>query len=240
VTPVSQWSAFGTVGDLDADEAGQGIETDAEFRERRNLALLARGNDFEAIVAAVSQVAGVTYVGGMNNRSAATVDGVPGGAVEIVVLGGDDTEIAVAIKNSLPPGTEAFGDTTVSVPYDAIPGAIDIGFSRPTAISIWLRITVSSTGSELEPSPSAAATIAAAVLAQANSVMSDPGTDVIPGALSPYVWSSTVDAATGRPTLTSVLVEASDDGVSYATTPIVISHTERANFDSARISIVGP
>lgn len=241
VTPSANWTAFGTVGDLDPDEAGSETETDEDLKSRRLQALLAQGNDFDAIVSAVAQLPGVSYVGGLNNRSDSTVDGVPPRSVEIVVAGGDDTAIAQTIYDHLPTGAESFGDTTVSIASTALPGySQDISYSRPTDVDIWLRATVSDTGSEITPAPNAADAIAAELLARANALMTDPGTNVVPGALTGYVWSITADATSGRPTLTSVLIEGSTDGATWSTSPIVIDHDERADFDSLRISVVGP
>lgn len=241
VTPSANWSAFGTAGDLDPNEAGSDVETDEELRSRRKLALVAQGNDFGAIVAAVAQLAGVDYVGGLNNRTDAVLDGVPAGAFEIVVSGGDNTAIAEAILDHLPPGAEAYGGTTVTLATPGLPGqTIDVGFSRPVDVDIWLRITVSSTGTEIEPAPNAASAIETEILSRANALMADPGTDVVPGALTGYVWAITADATTGRPTLTSALVEASTDGATWSTAPIVIDHDERADYDSARVSVIGP
>lgn len=239
VTPVANWSAFAASADLDPEDAGTDTETDAELRLRRSAALLDNGNDFDAIVANVEQVSGVTYVGGMNNRTGGTVDGVPAGAIEIVVEGGDPVEIAAAIYANLPPGTEAYGDDYEAV-TTSLGTTIDIGYTRPTDTNVWLRATVSASGAEYAANPEIADLIATTLLEEANTVMSDPGVDVIPRALEGSIWVASRDARTGRPTLSSVLVERSLNGSTWSSDPLAIDHKHRADFDSARISVVGP
>lgn len=239
VTPALNWSTFEATADLDPEDAGTERETDAELRIRRNLAQLAAGNDFDAIVAGVEQVTGVTYVGGLNNRSSSTVDGVPGGAIEIVVDGGDDTEIAQAIYDRLPPGTEAFGTTYVDI-TTRLGDPLPVGFTRPTDIDLWLRATVSASGASYPYNPDIVNLLTTTLLDTANAEMAAPGVDVVPRSLENALWDVTRDARTGRPTLTSILVEVSTNGVSWQSTPYTLTHKQRADWDSARIVIVGP
>lgn len=239
VTPVANWSAFEASADLDPEDAGSEVETDTELRLRRTAALFDQGNDFDAIVAGVEQVAGVSYVGGLNNRTTGVVDGVPGGAIEIVVEGGDPTAIAQAIYDRLPPGTEAFGENYIAV-TTRLGTTIDIGYTRPTDTDVWLRATVSSSGTEYATNPELEDLIVDTLLTEANATMASPGVDVVPRALEGSLWIATRDARTGRPTLSSILVERSTNGSSWSSSPLAIDHKHRADFDTARIEVVGP
>lgn len=234
-TPAVNWSTFDTVGDIDPEDTGQDRESDEDLLERSNLSLESDGYSIEAIIANVAQVTGVSYVGGFANRTNSTVDGVPGRAFEIVVEGGADADIHQAIYERLPPGSEPFG--AVSGTVDLPDGTtLDVPFTRPSDVNIWLRITMT-TGAEYDTAFDFATLVEAAVLAQAEAD-ANPGVDVVPPSYQGIVWSTTADSDTGRPTLLSVLVEGSTDGVIWSTAPIALNHKQRPDFDSARISTV--
>jgi hypothetical protein len=239
VTGVSNWSAFEASADLDPEDAGSERETDELLRARRTASLFDDGNDFDAIIAGVEQVTGVSYVGGLNNRTTGVVDGVPAGAIEIVVEGGDPTAIAQAIYDRLPPGTEAFGENYVAI-TTRLGTTIDVGYTRPEDTDVWLRATVSASGAEYAANPEIADLIADTMLTEANATMSSPGVDVIPQSLQGGLWIATRDARTGRPTLSAITIERSTNGSTWSTSPLAIDHKHRADFDSARIVVVGP
>lgn len=234
-TPVANWSTFDTVGDIDPEDTGQDIESDEDLLARSNLAIEADGYSIEAIIANVEQVTGVTYVGGFANRTNATVDGVPSRAFEIVVEGGADADIRQAIYERLPPGSEPFGSVsgTVDLPDGT---TLEVPFTRPSDVNVWLRITMT-TGAEYDPAFDFETIVEAAVLAEAEAD-ANPGVDVVPPSYQRVVWEATADSDTGRPTLVSVLVEGSLDGVVWVTTPLVMNHKQRPDFDSTRISTV--
>lgn len=238
VTPVLNWTNFGASLDLPLEDAGTERETDAELRIKRQQALLAAGNDWDGIQAAVALVTGVSWVGGLNNTSGGTLDGVPYGAIEVVVEGGDDLEIAQAIYDHLPPGTQTFGETSETITM-ANGEPLEVFFTRPDPVEVWIRVTVSTAGAEYAPSPSLETQIEESVLAAAESTMAAPGVDVVPGALGANLWALSADVRTGRPTLTSIVVEVSLNGSTWQTTPLVFDHKERAEFSSTRVSVVG-
>jgi uncharacterized phage protein gp47/JayE len=241
VTPVLGWSTFGASLDIETSDMGSDRESDEDYREKRKQALLAAGNDWEGIQAGVALVPGVSFVGGFNNTNLFEVDGVPGGAVHLVAEGGDEEAIAQAIYERLPPGTQTFGD--VNVPITMSNGQLlagGVNFSRPDEIDVWLRITVSSTGAEYAYNPDIVNLLKETVLEDAMAMFGDPGIDVVPGALTGRLWDVSKDALTGRPTLTSILVERSLNGSTWSTAVIPIAHTDKATFALARISVVGP
>lgn len=238
VTPVASWTVFGASLDLAIEDAGTETELDSDLRVKRTDALRAAGNDWEAIQAAVGLVTGVSYVGGLNNTTGGTLDGVPYGAIEAVVEGGDDAAIARAIYDHLPTGDQTFGTTSQAVVM--VNGqSLDIFFTRPTPINVWVRITVSTTGAEYAARPTLEDELEAAVLARAQASFSSPGVDVIAGALGGPLWALSADTQTGRPTLTSLIAEISLNGSSWQTTPLVFTHKQRAVFAAARVSVVG-
>lgn len=238
VTPVSNWGSVYASLDLSAEDAGTDAETDPDLRVKRLQSLIASGNDWDGIQAAVAQVPGVSFVGGLNNDTTGTLDGVPYGAIEVVVEGGDDQEVIEAIFEHLPPGTQTFGDESGMVTM-ANGEPLEIFYTRPAATNVWVRITVSTVGAEYAARPTLEDEIEAAVLSQAETLFSHPGADVITGAFVGPLWDLSKDALTGRPTLTSIVAETSLNGSTWQTTPLAFTHRFRAEFSASRISVVG-
>lgn len=121
---------------------GSNVETDAEFRARRELSLdLLATSTKSSIKSAVSEVSGVTNVYVIENDTNATVDTVPAKAFEVVVMGGDNTEVAQAILSKKPAGIQAYGVITVDV-EDEDGDTFNIGFTRPSEVALEMRITI--------------------------------------------------------------------------------------------------
>ena len=235
VTIVAGWTSFETTAD--ADPVGRAIQSDEEFENDRQLELLDLGNDIAAIKASVLQVDGVVTVKVFENLTLVPdAIGIPGKAFETLVGddGGsaDDTAMGDAIFNDTPPGAEAFGSVSVLVD-DGVGGTIDIGFTRPTDVPVWLSIEVTRTGAE-DPYPSDGdALIAAAVLefAEANHASGD---DVIPD-----FFIGTVYDAVGNKSIVNVAVKTSTVSFAAATDAVLpIAARELAKFDSTRIEVV--
>lgn len=226
-------NGFSTTGDSNPEDLGRTQESDASYRNRIKQSQLASGNDLEAIIAGVSLVPGVTYVGGFDNRSDAPVDGIPPRAFEIVAEGGDDAAIRQAIYDRIPPGAEAFGLVNGTVPLpDGQP--LNIGFSRPLDQDIWLNVTLT-LGAEYPPTANLVQVVTDAIQAAADSD-ANPGVDVIPQSFQQVVWAAT-DRADSRPTLLNVQIEGSTDGTTFTQGRIELSHKQRADFDPSRISV---
>lgn len=236
-TPVSGWDSFQTVADIDPEDTGRNTESDAELRARRFDELFIRGNDLSAIKAVVQNVLGVTAVSVFENQDCTQfVDGIAPGAFEVVVDGGNDQEIGEAIFSRKPPGAEAFGSSSVAVD-DGEGGTLQIGFTRPTDIDIYIEVTATALGAEA-PFPSGGVqAIADAVLAYGNST-AEVGRDVIPKSFYASVFES-VRTDSGLDTLTDVVVGLSlVPGGPFVEAVVPIAIRERADFDSANISVV--
>lgn len=79
-----------------------------------------------------------------NNTTGAVISvafGRPGKSFEIVVQGGTNTAIAQTILDSKPAGIQTYGSTTVQV-FDALGNPYNISFSRPTAVPIYVTISM--------------------------------------------------------------------------------------------------
>jgi len=129
----------GTIGDA---ELGRNIETHAEFRIRREQLLrLAGAGTLEATRSAVLNVSNVVQAFVFENfTNFVDAFGRPGKSFEVVVQGGDDTEIAQTIFDKKPLGIESYkvpGPNGVTVAIiDSQGVSVDINFSRPDTIQM--------------------------------------------------------------------------------------------------------
>lgn len=131
------------VTNVAAFEGGRNTETDAEFRERYYLSVdFAGGVNIDAIVAEVYEsVEGILAVAGEeNDTDEESSSGLPPHSFEIVAHGGLDQDIATAIFRRKAAGIQTFGNKTVAV-VAASGGTYDIKFSRPTAVSVWVKVS---------------------------------------------------------------------------------------------------
>ncbi len=137
VTPVSGWD---DVNNPNAGVTGRPTETDIEYRIRRANTLLTGNATEEAIVQAISNnVAGVTKVSIVSNRTDATVGALPPHSFRVTVAGGDDDDIGQQIWNTQPAGIQSVGSEHVVV-VDSEGNNQDVYFSRPTPIYIHVKV----------------------------------------------------------------------------------------------------
>jgi hypothetical protein len=148
-TPVDGWSTV--LNPMDAAQ-GRARETDAAYRLRREEALATAGNTtVEAIRANVLAVnadsndplhepatsCDVLF----NDTDATNSDGLPPHSVHIIVLGGTDADIELAIWESVGAGTYMYG-TSVATVVDTQGNNQTVRYTRPTEIPIWVTGTL--------------------------------------------------------------------------------------------------
>jgi uncharacterized phage protein gp47/JayE len=174
-TPVAGWT---TVGPSATDaEVGRLEESDEEYRRRA----------FEAqrtgtIARDVWRVEDVELVNVLENETD-TPDVVWGMThwIELLVVGGDDDEIAAAIHGARGPGIGMQGNTTVAIAVDNyVGGSVQVKFSRPVEVDVYVAIVI--TKGEGYPSSTGAEAVAARVTALKNAVISWASTNLVPGA----------------------------------------------------------
>ncbi len=144
-TAVSGWS--NAVNVLDAT-LGHNLESSSEFRARREQLLHASGNAaLDAIRAAVLAVvsaapaAPVTSCMVFENTSDTTdADGRPPHAIEVMVEGGSDADVALVIWRSKAAGISTYGVTSQII-RDAQGTERTVYFSRPEAKNIYVVVT---------------------------------------------------------------------------------------------------
>ncbi len=236
-TPIVGWDEFETTADIDPEDTGRTVEANADLRVRREDELLINGNDLAAIKAVVGALETVVVVKTFENTDCINiVDGIAPGAFETVVEGGDDTDIANAIFSRKPPGAEAFGSTTVVV-ADGEGGTIPIGFTRPTDVDVFVKITAVTTGAEGQFPANGAQLIEDAFLAEANS-RADINADVIPKSYYGVIFAAVRDPISDLDSITDCTVEMDTSPTPVGENIIVIAIRQRADFDTANTDVV--
>jgi len=159
--------------------AGRDEETDAEFRQSYADKIFNRSSMMlESIRSAIlNNVQGVKSVAPYENPSHEWDEyGRPPHSIEIVVDGGDSTEIAKQILANKAGGINTFGSTAVVV-AGAYDEDITIRFNRPTTIYTWFRLGITLRKNEAIP-PNYVELLREVVMR--NMDLLDAGSDVVP------------------------------------------------------------
>ena len=220
-TPISGWDEAYNL--LDA-EIGRALESDEDYRTRRELSLQqSRSGTVEAIRNDLQKLENVRDVIVFENDSSATdLLGRPPHSFEAVIDNGDDNVIATAIWNVKPAGIKTFGSIKKSI-TDSQGISHEICFSRPIGIAIYINI-------QITPKPNAEVTIAQvkeAILTYGNDLRF--GDDVI---VYPALMAS----------LNKLEIEDIDIDIGTTSPPsgdnnVVIAPNEKARFDSSNIAV---
>lgn len=139
-TPITGWNTVTNSADA---TLGTEVESDSQLRARRERSI---SRDAQAVVdsifAAVANIDGVTQTVVLENDTDTTdANGIPPHSFQVVVVGGDDTEIADTIWLKKPAGILAFGTTTVEI-LDSQGLPHNISFSRPTLVDIYVEVDI--------------------------------------------------------------------------------------------------
>lgn len=121
---------------------GRNTETTAEFRDRYYKSVdFAGGVDIDAIVAEVYEnvEAVIAVTGEENDTDFESKTGLPPHSFEIVAYGGLDEDVAKAIYRRKAAGIQTFGNTMVPV-VTAAGRIYEVHFSRPTPVSVWVKV----------------------------------------------------------------------------------------------------
>lgn len=144
-TPTLGWQS---VTNTLAATPGAPIETDAALRARQSRSTADPSlTVFDGTIGGVSNLTGVTKVQGYENDTDDTDSNMlPPHSVCLVVLGGDDMDIANEIALHKTPGTNAYADPSdpgyvAETVYDSHGMPLLIRFLRPTSATIGVQIT---------------------------------------------------------------------------------------------------
>lgn len=225
------------VNNLTAGATGRAVETDAELRLRHAESTRVSGAaTMQAIRARLlADVDSVSYVAVYENRTSATDgEGLPPHSVQVVVSGGADSAIGAKLWEVKPAGIETYGTITVSVTDDN-GDAQAVKFSRATTKYAWVRVSVNVLYPEEPLTESAATAIRNAVLSTGQSL--SVGEDIITQRFIGPIYASTTGI--GSITIEAAVTDNVGDTPSYTTTNVSVGRLALAQFDVARITVVG-
>lgn len=220
-TPITGWT--GVSNALDG-ETGRNVESDNALRLRYVQAIAGPGNSLDSLWGALVRITGVAEVVVTENPLYVTdAAGRPPKSFEVVIDGGDDTEIAQAIWDNKPVGIETYGVTTTESITDAVGNAHDVNFSRPSDLNIWIELDYEPNG---EFPVDGEDQILAAILSYEDTVRIDR--DFMSWHVLRLIEVAGIDSLSIRVGLTA---SPSSD------LPITVSPRQRAALDSSRILI---
>lgn len=139
-TPTFGWLS---VTNTQAATPGTNVESDMELRGRYAYSTYTpSASVFEGILAAVSDVEGVSRTKGYENDTGdVSSEGHPAHSITMVVEGGNSTEIAEAIYFKKTPGCYTNGNTEVQL-MTTVGNPIKIRFERPTSKECYIQVTI--------------------------------------------------------------------------------------------------
>lgn len=142
-TPVQGWNSVNNAADA---LPGSPVESDSALRGRQALSVsLSAKTLVDSTLSAIAAIPGVTRyatVGVENPTGAVDSYGNPPHSISMVVEGGTDLDIATAIYNNKTPGGFTNGTTTVTVTDPITQATMNIGFSRPTYVPIYVTLNI--------------------------------------------------------------------------------------------------
>lgn len=204
-------------------------ESDADFRTAITNVDRAR-IDITDIVRAVKNLKGVTYAKVfVNDTDGRDGNGVPGHSVALVVIGGNDDEIAATLRSYVVPGIRTFGTTRAETTIDGF--CRTIRFSRPEMVNLWLDVSVRSYYDRNGCPPPAAGTIAAGLLEELQG-------DRIPGNgddITAFMIRSIIESR--YPNVEFLSARAGPSEEDLVPLPVAISFHEIASFSADRLTV---
>lgn len=234
---ISGWDSF---DDDSQPIAGRTVELDAEYRVRADDERYVRASrNLDAIEDNVANVAGVDYAAAYENVDPSTpidANGIALWAVNVVVRGGTDLDVATAIEKYGPAGTVYQGATEVTLGSGA--QARIVGFDRVDDVDMWIAVTcTTSTSEDADEALDYAELVAAvqAALATFTAARWAIGKDALPHELAGVISNSEIPALDGV-----VVTLSTDDGATdpYSANKRTISIREQAIYADARVSVV--
>ncbi len=141
---VNNIPGFDEVTNIIAPSYGRLQETDIELRQSYIAKAALRSNTMiDSIVSELlNNVADIESASGYENDTDVTnSDGMPPHSIEMVVEGGNDSEIAAAILNRKAGGIQTYGKVEVGVP-GKYGETITVRFNRPRYLYTWLKVVI--------------------------------------------------------------------------------------------------
>lgn len=236
VVPAAGWLSANNVKDADP---GTNRQKDSDLKEKRQRELASGGGASEpTLYSKISRVEGVTSLLLLNNRTRYTdSDGVPSKAVEAIVLGGDDADIAQALFLYASTGAGFHGNTEVEV-LDSTGKKHLIKFTRPTEVDVWMTLEIKRNSNYIGE------TAHKALIAE-QSAEYDPGEDVYLSRVTVHGFglspeeladTETIRPVTGIIDVRSVLLGTTEPG--QTANSLDINPRQIAKYDTSRITLL--
>jgi uncharacterized phage protein gp47/JayE len=215
-----------------AIDGGRGRETDEEFRDRYYQSVdYAGGVNADAIAGEIMQNVDAVYsaICYENDTDETDALGLPPHSIEAIVYGGLDQDVASAIYRRKAGGIQTYGTTTIAV-IAASGQSININFSRPTAVPVYVKVTNLETGSDFPLN----------------------GADLVKAAIIDYIGGAAygglpigrdvvyMDLPGVIKTVTGVIdfdLEIGESASSYGTDNITIDTREKAVTDEGKVTV---
>lgn len=233
-TPIS---GVKSVTNNQATDEGRNTETDSEFRNRYFRSLSnAGGASMPSIRAALLELTGVIDASVDENDTLEIVDGIPPKSIAPFVYGGDDQSIADTIFNRKTGGIQSYGSTTVSI-SDTMGKQHAIGFSRPTVVDIWVKLTITKNAEYQQYPVDGDNQVKTRIIEHIGGVDADGTKYDGRGLDADVIQYKLIAAIADIPGIDDVVVELSTDNVAYSESNVAIDKTSIAQTDYNKVVI---
>lgn len=220
-----------------ATHDGADVESDTEFRERyfRSLAN-AGGASTPSIEAALLELPGVIDASVNENDLPMQVDGLPANSIAPFIHGGDDVEIANAIFNRKTGGIQSFGSTVITL-FDSKNKPHKIGFSRPSVVPVWVRLTIAKSPDYQQYPTNGDAQVKSRIIQHIGGLDADGQRYDGQGLDADVIHYKLIAAIGDVPGINDVTIELSTDGVTFGQGNIAINNVSIAQTDHQKVVI---
>lgn len=214
---------------------GRSIETDSELRARAQLSASTVGlATTNAIIREVLDIAGVSYCDVIESTETypSNNPNQPRGSINVVVIGGDNAEVAQTIFTTKAAGVETWGDDSQTgyiseTTVDLNGRTYTTDFNRPETVTTYLEVTYQKYDEESFPIDGEVA-MAEALVAFGNALGVDR--DIDPSQFTGVVYSA-VSGIQGVEVKAKIVVS-----YPFSTTVIPITASQAAIFDVGNVS----
>lgn len=216
---------------------GKEEESDQAARKRRRNTLALQGVALpEAIISNLYDLDGVKSLAFRENTAneTAIIDGITmkPHSIWACINGGSEQDIAKTLLNTKSLGAGYNGNIEVNVIDETSGQRYKVQFDRPEEILIYIKVTVNTTYSSVDPYTA----IASAIINYANGEQEGEVGFVVGSSISPFEISGAVNRE--YPSLFVKKVELSTDGVNYAVAEINIALDQLAITTEGLVSVV--
>lgn len=122
---------------------GRDEEKDGQFERRRKATIASTSRSMrESIYGAVMNLTGIIDCVVIENEEDTTVEGLPPHSVKVIALGADDLDICKAINSKISLGCKTVGSIEHVITTDEDRFGMPRRFDRPTAVDVYVKITI--------------------------------------------------------------------------------------------------